>query len=51
MSLRERVSEAFLFSCRDEILALKPGNVHVFAEGHGMTAEHFLVSAEAAAPL
>jgi triphosphoribosyl-dephospho-CoA synthase len=50
MSLQERVSVAFLASCRDEILALKPGNVHVFAAGHGMTAEHFLVSAAAAAP-
>jgi len=51
MSLQSSVAEAFISSCRDEILALKPGNVHVFAEGHGMTAEHFLVSAAAAAPL
>ncbi len=43
------VVEAFIASCRDEIEAPKPGNVHVFAEGHGMTVDHFLQSAEAAA--
>lgn len=51
MISQDRIAEAFIASCRDEILALKPGNVHVFAEGHGMTAEHFLQSASAAAPL
>ncbi len=50
MSLEADIAEAFIASCRDEILALKPGNVHVFAEGHGMTVEHFLASAAAAAP-
>jgi triphosphoribosyl-dephospho-CoA synthase len=50
MSLQSSAAEAFISSCRDEILALKPGNVHVFAEGHGMTAQQFLVSAAAAAP-
>jgi triphosphoribosyl-dephospho-CoA synthase len=49
MSLRDLVSEAFISSCHDEIQALKPGNVHVFAPGHGMTTEHFLASAGAAA--
>ncbi|HEY4846864.1 MAG TPA: triphosphoribosyl-dephospho-CoA synthase [Methylocella sp.] len=44
------IAEAFIASCRDEIEAPKPGNVHVFAEGHGMTAHDFLRSAEAAAP-
>jgi triphosphoribosyl-dephospho-CoA synthase len=43
------VGEAFLAVCREEIEAPKPGNVHVFAAGHGMTAEDFLKSAEAAA--
>jgi len=49
MSFQDCVADAFVSSCRDEILALKPGNVHVFASGHGMTVEHFLASAAAAA--
>ncbi|WOJ88933.1 triphosphoribosyl-dephospho-CoA synthase [Methylocapsa polymorpha] len=44
------IAAAFIASCRDEIEAPKPGNVHIFAEGHGMTADEFLRSAEAAAP-
>ncbi|MGB8276995.1 MAG: triphosphoribosyl-dephospho-CoA synthase [Methylovirgula sp.] len=43
------VEAAFLAACRDEIEAPKPGNVHIFGSGHGMTAEHFLVSAAASA--
>lgn len=45
----EAVAAAFLAACREEIEAPKPGNVHVFAAGHGMTAEHFFVSAAASA--
>lgn len=44
------IGEAFLAACREEIEAPKPGNVHVFGAGHGMTAEDFLKSAEVAAP-
>jgi len=44
------IATAFIAACRDEIEAPKPGNVHVFADGHGMTTRDFLVSAEAAAP-
>jgi len=44
------ITEAFIAACRDEIEAPKPGNVHVFADGHGMTVSDFLRSAEAAAP-
>ena len=40
---------AFLLACRAELEALKPGNVHIHAAGHGMTVKDFLVSAEAAA--
>lgn len=43
-------ARAFIRSCRDEVEALKPGNVHVFADGHGMTVDDFLRSADAAAP-
>jgi triphosphoribosyl-dephospho-CoA synthase len=40
---------AFLRVCRAELEALKPGNVHTHAGGHGMTVRDFLMSAEAAA--
>lgn len=43
------IDAAFIAACRDEIEAPKPGNVHVFAAGHDMTADEFLRSAEAAA--
>lgn len=43
------IAQAFIAACRDELDAPKPGNVHVFADGHRMTAEDFLRSAEAAA--
>jgi triphosphoribosyl-dephospho-CoA synthase len=41
---------AFLDACRAELEALKPGNVHVHGEGHGMTVDDFRRSAAAAAP-
>jgi len=44
-----RIAEAFKAACRDELDALKPGNVHVFADGHRMNAAQFIRSAEAAA--
>jgi triphosphoribosyl-dephospho-CoA synthase len=44
-----RIRAAFVGACRDELDAPKPGNVHVFADGHCMTAGDFLRSAEAAA--
>lgn len=39
----------FLRACRAELEALKPGNVHVHGDGHGMTVQDFLASADAAA--
>ena len=45
----ERVAAAFKWACLAELEAPKPGNVHVFAGGHGMTADTFVRSAEAAA--
>jgi triphosphoribosyl-dephospho-CoA synthase len=45
-----RLRRAFVAACRAELMALKPGNVHVHAAGHDMTVEDFLRSAEAAAP-
>ena len=49
MSKAARIADAFRSACRAELDALKPGNVHVFAAGHGLTAEQFVASAEAAA--
>lgn len=50
-----RVSDAdtaamFLAACRAELGALKPGNVHIHAGGHGMEVAQFEASAAAAAP-
>jgi len=44
------VAAAFRAACEDELNAPKPGNVHVFAAGHGMEARDFIDSARAAAP-
>src|SRR5262245_36918074 len=44
-----RIAAAFVAACRDELEAPKPGNVHLFAAGHRMTADDFVRSAEAAA--
>ena len=43
------VAQAFRDACRAELNALKPGNVHVFRDGHGMTVETFERAAEVAA--
>ncbi len=43
------IAAAFKAACLDELDAPKPGNVHVFASGHRMTAAEFARSAEAAA--
>jgi triphosphoribosyl-dephospho-CoA synthase len=43
------IADAFIAACRAELEAPKPGNVHLFAEGHGMTVAQFRLSAEAAA--
>ncbi len=44
------ISAAFLAACRAELQALKPGNVHVHAPGHGMDVAQFEAAAIAAAP-
>ncbi|MBO0902643.1 triphosphoribosyl-dephospho-CoA synthase [Jiella sonneratiae] len=46
----EAIARSFLAACRAEIETLKPGNVHRFAPGHGMTVATFLDAAAAAAP-
>jgi triphosphoribosyl-dephospho-CoA synthase len=47
-ALSERLAAAFKNACLAELEALKPGNVHVFADGHGMVVQDFVRSAEAA---
>ncbi|TGQ37281.1 triphosphoribosyl-dephospho-CoA synthase [Mesorhizobium sp. M00.F.Ca.ET.216.01.1.1] len=44
---RDRIRTAYEDACRMEIEALKPGNVHLFADGHGMSAAQFMMSAKA----
>src|SRR5689334_15284561 len=47
-----RLEQAYVEACRLELRALKPGNVHVASEGHGMTVAQFEASALASgAPL
>ena len=43
------IAQAFRDACAAELAALKPGNVHRHAAGHGMTVDDFLRSADAAA--
>ncbi|MDN5927145.1 MAG: triphosphoribosyl-dephospho-CoA synthase [Hyphomicrobiales bacterium] len=46
---RDHLRAAYEDACRLEIEALKPGNVHVFADGHRMSADQFLESASVSA--
>jgi triphosphoribosyl-dephospho-CoA synthase len=48
-SRAEQVAAAFTWACLAELDAPKPGNIHVFADGHNMTTDDFVRSAEAAA--
>lgn len=43
------IANAFEAACLAELQAIKPGNVHVFADGHNMVVEDFVKSAHAAA--
>jgi triphosphoribosyl-dephospho-CoA synthase len=45
-----RIANAFVAACGDELAALKPGNVHRYGDGHGMCVADFTASANAAAP-
>jgi triphosphoribosyl-dephospho-CoA synthase len=46
---REQIRRAYIDACYKEIEALKPGNVHRFADGHRMHAEQFFESAQVSA--
>lgn len=45
----QSLAQQFKNACLAELETLKPGNVHVFADGHGMVVADFINSAEAAA--
>jgi triphosphoribosyl-dephospho-CoA synthase len=45
------IAQVYLDACLAELQSLKPGNVHVFADGHGMTTRDFEASARASAPV
>ncbi len=47
--LAERVERAYVHACRLDVAAYKPGNVSLYAAGHGMHADDFLASASASA--
>jgi triphosphoribosyl-dephospho-CoA synthase len=47
--LSRKLSSAYRSACMGELEALKPGNVHIFADGHGMTIDDFIKSAEVSA--
>lgn len=49
LSLGSQLAAAYRHACRVELTALKPGNVHRFADGHGMRMADFVASAEASA--
>jgi triphosphoribosyl-dephospho-CoA synthase len=46
----DAIEAAFLEASRAELTALKPGNVHIFADGHRMSVADFEASAVACAP-
>lgn len=45
------IAAAVRASCRMDVEALKPGNVSIYSEGHGMSAADFFLSAELIAPV
>lgn len=45
-----RARAAFLCACRLDVAVRKPGNVSLDSPGHGMQAQHFIDSAQAALP-
>jgi len=46
---QQQLALAYKNACMAELQALKPGNVHAFADGHGMTIQDFIQSAEVTA--
>jgi triphosphoribosyl-dephospho-CoA synthase len=48
-NLEQVIAKTYQNACLTEIEALKPGNVHIYADGHGMEVQDFIKSAEASA--
>jgi len=46
-----KLADVFKTACLAELEALKPGNVHIFADGHGMTVQDLIKSAEVASEI
>lgn len=46
---KQQIAAAFRAACMGELTSLKPGNVHIFADGHGMVVQQFIQSADAVA--
>lgn len=44
--LTNELAQVYKIACLAEVEALKPGNVHIFADGHGMQVHDFIQSAE-----
>lgn len=47
----ENIASTYRNACMAELQALKPGNVHIFSDGHGMTIHDFIKSADASSPV
>ncbi len=45
----KQLAHAYKLACIAEVEAMKPGNVHIFADGHGMQVQDFIQSAEVSA--
>ena len=45
------IAEAVWWACVTELRAFKPGNVSVYAPGHGMSVDDFITSARCVAPI
>ncbi len=52
MSLNNtQLAQAYQLACIAELEALKPGNVHIFSDGHGMQVKEFIASAQVSAEI
>jgi triphosphoribosyl-dephospho-CoA synthase len=47
--LEQLLGDKYRDACMAELTAIKPGNVHIFADGHGMVVQDFIQSANVSA--
>lgn len=50
-NLSKQLAQFYYHACIAELQAIKPGNVHIFADGHRMTIDDFMQSAIVSAPM